>query len=1372
MNLLSNITNSINSNNLPIISDNTTASSSSHDSTTSPVSSPSSRYSTLNIGSLNCRGLTKTASTSTRDQFIRYLRYRSLDLVALQETHASTTSIKEMFHTQFQASSSIWSSHCGLVSFSPNIKLSNSFISPCERFISTTVSHTSNLFDPITVTVVYFSASRTERFSYMSNFQQTYRSTFPSSPSRTIILGDFNYTNGFHSSYGRIRQAPTDWLTYIDNNFIEGVTKPGLCSSPTFHRGVSQSCIDYIFVSTDLSSSINFEKSLTSFIQPLWSDHFLLSIQLLLQPPIDASSSATATGKGLWRAHPNLARNSAFKKRLHLDLTKCTNSLNPSLSAADKWELLKKTTANTCKSFSRREAFNLTRAEDLLHKKRSGLQKKINSDHTLLPIISPQLAIVEHQLASIQQFHVETLALRSGIRWRELGELSPGYLKHTIASRSNRQSIPPLIHHQTQSLCTTQKEMLETTAFFYSNLYSPDEVDDDAIETLLSRIPESLRLSSSEADAVIAPITYDDLLFAFSRTPKKSSPGMDGLPYAIIRLIIKHPDCREIALATFNNALSLADIPPSWMQSCVTLLAKKGTLDLLKNWRPISLINTDAKVFTRILSSRIIDSAANLITPYQTGFVRDRFIADNGLLMKLIMEHANITHSSSIGLLLDQEKAYDRVHPTYLRAVLTHFGYPAPLVTCINRLFFGTHLNINVNGFLTDSIPQHRGLKQGDPLSPILFNLAFEPLLRSIQHDLDIKGYLLPPSIRSSSPNELSSPVKLMAYADDIVCLLNSPSELTSLHNHLNLYSRASNARINFDKTEAISLSGSPKIYGDHWRLALNSYHITSWHDCLSSNPVIYLGFPLFTSTNQRNIFLDSFLEKIQISCDIHSQRALSIRGRATVLNSLILSKLWHVLRVVSVPTSFFKSVQSIISKFINFHIFPKISFSTACLSRSQGGLGLLNPFIQQMALQLRWLHPILSTATDDLHSDAVTGTSMVFVRLISFLYSQIINTTNDPLHPSSSIELDHRFFFLFPLRRPKTVCQLNSSLALLFKAIDMFPKDYSNVVVSAATCLEIPLGSLTIPSIPLRRSTASLLSSTVYTFDINRNNCLRPRLSSEINKYPVLSKSFLKQVSKRTIRLTPFFVRSFISKEYAHLGLHPFVPIQDHSIINIVPFLIDLQLVNSSGSSPTRFTTKMFRHLHSQSPVIPILLPPPFSPTLSISWSTFWGLPLSHSCRNIWYRIIQKKIPHKSLLHALIPDRFPDSICSICLNPVESLLHFFITCPPKLHVWHTIWHRHIDPSTLNVPLDIIQVALFTLKLPVLSHGSKTSHLTVIAAIIETIWRSHWALIFNETPFISANVLATTEKKIIQSRQESFLMQGIPHAPLPHISAD
>lgn len=112
-------------------------------STIATTSIPNQNFTTkpnFNISTLNCRGLRKSSNITLRSHFIYYLRTLSLDLLALQETHASSISLQQIFHTQFQASDSLWSQHCGLVCFSPDLSLSNSSISICGRLITTTVS--------------------------------------------------------------------------------------------------------------------------------------------------------------------------------------------------------------------------------------------------------------------------------------------------------------------------------------------------------------------------------------------------------------------------------------------------------------------------------------------------------------------------------------------------------------------------------------------------------------------------------------------------------------------------------------------------------------------------------------------------------------------------------------------------------------------------------------------------------------------------------------------------------------------------------------------------------------------------------------------------------------------------------------------------------------------------------------------------------------------------------------------------------------------------------------------------------------------------------------------------------------------------------
>ncbi|KAG0769000.1 hypothetical protein G6F33_004027 [Rhizopus arrhizus] len=837
----------------------------------------------LKLATLNCRGLRKTADSSTRNHFIRYIRTHSLDILALQEIHASNTSIQDLFHNQFQASASLWSHHCGLVSFSPHITFSNTTMSLCGRIITTTISHKSHLFSPAIVSVLYTPASRKERYNFLSDLLNSPSDLLPSTPINPILMGDFNYIYSQHLLPHHLRQVPTQWLQYIEDHFVDGVTPPDQAAQATFCRGVQFSCIDFIFLSKDLPFVPRTAN--VTYIHPVWTDHFMVSIQLEYNPPPTDTTDHLSVGKGLWRANPLLASNKDFCAALKNALSNTVSSFIVGLSASYKWEALKGTTKKVAQSFSRKQASSCKQAETLLQKKLASLRKKKILFPEQVPELQPLVNVVERQLADIQQYHVEILALRSGIRWRELGELSAGYLKRAIATRATRQMIPSLIHPVTKVLCSSRVDMLDAASIFYSDLCSPDPVDPDAIESLLSALPSSLRLSSTDQNALTSPIVFDDVLEGVSRCSGRSSPGTDGLPYELLRLIITHSACRDITLAVYNDALSHGIFPPSWLETSVSLIPKKGSLSDLKNWHPISLINTDAKVFTRILSARLISCVDDLIIPYQSGFPRDRFIADNGLLMKLVMDFAKSTNSKALGLLLDQEKAYDRVHPDYLQQVLTHFGFPPSFVQSVLGLFFSTQLRLNINGFLSSPVHQRRDLRQGDPLSPMLF---------SIPH--------APPSYISGDHLQ---PIKLLAYADDVLCLLKDPSDLTRLQTHLDTYSQASNAKVNFHKTEALSLSGSRITPSSIWYGPLLSHRISRWHDCHSVNPVIYLGYPLYTFTAQRDSYLAALLRKINTACVLHSHRSLSVRGRATIINSLILSKLCHVLRVTSVPRAF-----------------------------------------------------------------------------------------------------------------------------------------------------------------------------------------------------------------------------------------------------------------------------------------------------------------------------------------------------------------------------------------------------------------------------------------------------------------------------------
>ncbi|KAG1035086.1 hypothetical protein G6F43_013296 [Rhizopus delemar] len=233
-----------------------------------------------------------------------------------------------------------------------------------------------------------------------------------------------------------------------------------------------------------------------SFIQPSWSDHFLVTSYIAFRAPVHS----TVLGKGQWRAHPRLASSEAFRNLVSSTIANTMISFDLSLTPQEKWDMVKSAIAQVAKSFSRRSAFSLTKAESLLHRKRARITKRLVSNSELLSSLTPQLSIVESQFASPQQYHAETLALRASICWREQGEISAGYLKRSVSQRQTRRIMKQLVDPITGALCSTFNEMPDSAVQFYSNLYSPEPIDNTAIDDLLSAIPNSLRFKSTILD--------------------------------------------------------------------------------------------------------------------------------------------------------------------------------------------------------------------------------------------------------------------------------------------------------------------------------------------------------------------------------------------------------------------------------------------------------------------------------------------------------------------------------------------------------------------------------------------------------------------------------------------------------------------------------------------------------------------------------------------------------------------------------------------------------------------------------------------------------------------------------------------------------
>jgi hypothetical protein len=122
------------------------------------------------------------------------------------------------------------------------------------------------------------------------------------------------------------------------------------------------------------------------------------------------------------------------------------------------------------------------------------------------------------------------------------------------------------------------------------------------------------------------------------------------------------------------------------------------------------------------------------------------------------------------------------------------------------------------------------------------------------------------------------------------------------------------------------------------------------------------LEFPLIQSRIQQRVnYVGFLLKKVKTADQIHSTRSLSVVGKATVLNSLILSKLWYILRVTPLTVEDIRLLRSLAIQFLWKNIFPVIPWSVWTLPKTSGGLGVIDIQIQASALYFRWLQPFLA---------------------------------------------------------------------------------------------------------------------------------------------------------------------------------------------------------------------------------------------------------------------------------------------------------------------------------------------------------------------------------------------------------------------------
>ena len=310
-------------------------------------------------------------------------------------------------------------------------------------------------------------------------------------------------------------------------------------------------------------------------------------------------------------------------------------------------------------------------------------------------------------------------------------------------------------------------------------------------EVNLSRYPKA---KPADNELLMKPITQDEIQKAYSRAKKDSAAGPDGIGLRKL----KELDPKFAMTCNIYNVWLHTRKVPNQIKDNRSILLPKGTKDLedVNNWRPLTISSVMLRLYTNILAKRVTKGVP--LNPRQRGFIEAPGCSENGFLLQRIQKHAKRNRKRLSVVFLDLAKAFDTVSHKHISEGLKRFRVNSHFIDAVVDLYTDASTHFTLAKGETPKIPMTRGVKQGDPLSPLLFNVAMDPLLEAISAQNN--GYKW---------DESGLQLEALCYADDNGLLTEDPKEMQSNLDVVNEFCEATGMRLNVKKSAGYDIQPS-----------------------------------------------------------------------------------------------------------------------------------------------------------------------------------------------------------------------------------------------------------------------------------------------------------------------------------------------------------------------------------------------------------------------------------------------------------------------------------------------------------------------------------------------------------------------------------
>ena len=886
--------------------------------------------SVLNIITLNVRGL---GSVAKRRKLFLWIKKQQPDIIFMQETHCTKSNVNNIdshwlgptFHSLSNSSRSRGVS----ILFNPkmNIKVIDEFYDNDGRKVLLNLEYENRI---ITLVNVYAPNHENERNSFFCNTTNwVIDNMIPES--ELIVGGDFNCC---------LRESDRSTKTHLNDksrgSFKNLIAKLNLsdiwCKMNTndtchytWNDNVTYSRLDYIFTTQNSSLNLISMDNITVIKHRAITDHKAVVLKCEI--------NRQCRGPGYWKLNVGLLSDDRYCDEIEYLIAHLNDDINvKNLKPCCKWEILKLKIRECSIKYSVAKAKARFNEINSLETEANIINKKTKSDDDIM-----RLSAIENRLETLYAEELTGALIRAKIDEVKNGDCNIKYVKSVEKSRQSNNTIDCLVDNKGNHV-TKNSEILENIGYYYEKLYSSNNHSLESIDNYLDTIHFDKILTEKQKESLEGPISEREFIHALNSLKERKTPGVDGIPIEFYKQFwsIIYPFYHNMIVEAKERGV----LPNSTKTSLLNLIHKGESRIFLSNFRPLSITNYDYKILAFALAGRFQKVVNEIINFDQSASIRPRFIGTSVRNIIDIFEYCEANNKTGALLCTDFEKAYDTVEHSFLFSVLKRFNFGDNLISWIKLLYADPVFKVKNNGWISKSYRMERGIRQGCPISSILFIIVIEILAIAIRQSKAIHGIDI-------NNNEH----KIILYADDTTICVNDKESIPEVVKVITAFSHLAGPRLNMRKTRGIWL-GPLKDHGIRIMAGIT----------FTGKPVKCLGIYL-GHDNKRCIDMNWNYRLEKLTKYIHhlDKLNLSFFVKVSVIKCHIVSKFVYPASVLSVPEEIIKSLQSKIYKFLWNGKTEKVKRALLCNTILNGGINMVNIHAFMEAIKASWITKIIT---------------------------------------------------------------------------------------------------------------------------------------------------------------------------------------------------------------------------------------------------------------------------------------------------------------------------------------------------------------------------------------------------------------------------